>query len=84
MNRLLVLVLSHIITFGHPSIVNQLLHADSIPGRPRPVGRPHYTWKDGAMQDLSALGPRLQMNLLRDWPKLALDRELWRGVTSRC
>ena len=21
---------------------------------------------------------------LRDWPKLALNRELWRGVTSRC
>ena len=40
------------------TIVNQLLHADSIPGRPRPVGRPHYTWKDGAMQDLSALGSR--------------------------
>ena len=42
------------------------------------------TWKDGAMQDLNALGPRLQLDLLRDWPKLALDRELWRGVASRC
>ena len=39
---------------------------------------------DGAMQDLNALGPRLQLDLLRDWPKLALDRELWRGVASRC
>ena len=67
-------------------IVNQLLHADSIPGRPRPVGRPHYTctWKDGAMQDLNALGPRLQLDRLRDWPKLALDRELRRRVASRC
>ena len=45
--------------------LNELLHADSIPGRPRPVGRPHYTWKDGAMQDLNALGPRLQLDLLR-------------------
>ena len=27
---------------------------------------------------------RLQLDLLRDWPKLALDRELWRGVASRC
>ena len=53
-------------------------------GRPRPVGRPHYTWKDGAMQDLNALGPRLQLDLLRDWPKLVLDRELWREVASRC
>ena len=34
--------------------------------------------------DLNALGPRLQLDLLRDWPKLALDRELWRGVASRC
>ena len=38
----------------------------------------------GAMQDLNALGPRLQLDLLRDWPKLALDRELWREVASRC
>ena len=30
------------------------------------------------------IGPRLQLDLLRDWPKLALDRELWRGVTIRC
>ena len=65
-------------------IIIIIMHADSIPGRPRPVGRPHYTWKDGAMQDLNALGPRLQLDLLRNWPKLALDRELWRGVTSRC
>ena len=36
------------------------------------------------MQDLNALGPRLQLDLLRDWPKLALDRELWREVASRC
>ena len=66
------------------TIVNQLLHADSIPGRLRPGGRPHYTWMDGVMQDLNALGPRLQLDLLRDWPKLVLDRELWRGVASRC
>ena len=76
--------LGHAARKPETTIVNQLLHADSIPGRPRPVGRPHYTWKDGAMQDLNALGPRLQLDLLRDWPKLALDRELWRGVTSRC
>ena len=31
---------------------NQLLHADYIPGRPRPVGRPHYPWMDGAMREL--------------------------------
>ena len=61
-----------------------IVYVDSAAGRPKPVGRPHYTWKDGAMQDLNALGPRLQLDLLRDWPKLALDRELWRGVASRC
>ena len=30
-------------------------------------GCPHYTWMDGAMQDLSTLGPRLQLDLLRSW-----------------
>ena len=35
------------------TMVNQLLYANSIPGCPRPVGRPHCTWMDGAMQDLS-------------------------------
>ena len=43
---------------GHAArkpVVNQLLHADYILGLPRPVGRPHYTWMDGAMQDLNAL-----------------------------
>ena len=33
---------------------------------------------DGAMQDLSTLGSRLQLALLRDWPKLAL----WRGLPA--
>ena len=65
------------------TMVKQLLLADSIPGRPRPVGRPHFTWMDGAMQDLSTLGPRLQLDLLRDCPKLAHDQDLWSGVASR-
>ena len=76
--------LGHAARKPETTIVNQLLHADYIPGRPRPVGRPHYTWMDRAMQDLNALGPRLQLDLLRDWPKLVMDRELWRGVASRC
>ena len=74
--------LGHAARKPETTIVNQLLHAYSIPGR-RPVGRPHYTWMDGAMLDLNALGPRLQLDLLRDWPKLALDRDL-RGSASRC
>ena len=53
------------------------------PGAPKACRPPHYKWKDGTMQDLNALGPQLQLDLLRDWPKLALDRELWRGVASR-
>ena len=76
--------LGHAARKPETTIVNQLLHADYIPGRPRPVGRPHYMWMDGAMQDLNTLGPRIQLDLLRDWPKLALDRDLWRGVASRC
>ena len=69
---------------GQYTVVNQLLSADSIPGCPRPVGCPHYTWMDGAMQDLSTPGPLLQQDLLQDWPKLAQDRDLWRGVAGRC
>ena len=49
--------LGHAARKPETTIVNQLLHADYIPGRPRPVGRPHYTWMDGAMQDLNTLGP---------------------------
>ena len=45
--------LGHAACKPETTIINQLPHADSIPGRPRPIGRPHYTWKDGAMQDLS-------------------------------
>ena len=55
----------------------------TIPGLPRHVGH-HSMWMGGAMQDLSTLGPRLQLDLLRDWPKLVHDRDLWRGVASRC
>ena len=54
------------------TMVNRLLYADSIPGRP------HCTWMDWAMQDQ---GPGY---LLRDWPKLAQNRDLWRGGASRC
>ena len=48
-----------------------------IPSRgcPKPVGRPHYVWMDGAMQDLSTLESRLQLDLLRG----SHDRDLWRG-----
>ena len=58
------------------TMVKHLLFADSIPGRPLPVGCPHYTWMYGAIQNLSTLGPRLQGDLLRDsrstlfsWPQ---------------
>ena len=40
--------LGHAARKPETTIVNQLLHTDNIPGRPRPVGRPHYTWMDGA------------------------------------
>ena len=32
-------------------MVKQLLFAHSIPGHPRPLGRPHLTWMDTAMHD---------------------------------
>ena len=77
--------LGHAARKPETTMVKHLLFADSIPGCLRPVGRLHYTWMDGAMQDLNTLGPRLQLqlDLLRDWPKLALDHDLRRGVASR-
>ena len=65
-------------------MVKQLLFADSIPGQPRPMGRPHLTWMDTAMHDMGSLGRMLQINLPRDWASLALHRDMWRGVVSRC
>ena len=69
--------LGHAARKPETTMVKQLLlAADSIPGRPKPVGRPHYTGIDGGMQDFSILGPWLQLDLLRDWPKLVHGRDL--------
>jgi len=65
-------------------MVKQLLFAHSIPGHPRPLGRPHLTWMDTAMHDMGSLGRMLQIDLPRDWASLALHRDVWRGVVSRC
>ena len=58
--------------------------AHSIPGHPRPIGRPHLTWMDTAMHDMGSLGRTLQIDLPPDWASLALHRDVWRGVNSRC
>ena len=50
----------------------------------RPIGRPHLTWMDTAMHDMGSLGRTLQIDLPRDWASLALHRDVWRGVVSRC
>ena len=65
-------------------MVKQLLFAHSIPGHPRPMGRLHLTWMDTAMHDIGSLGHMLQIDLPRDWVNLALYRNVWRGVVSRC
>ena len=65
-------------------MVKQLLFAHSIPGHPRPLGRPHLKWMDTAMHDMGSLGRMLQIDLPRDWASLALHRDVWRGVVSRC
>ena len=62
-------------------MVKQLLFAHSIP---RPMGCPHLTWMDTAMHDMGGLGCTLQIDLPRDWANLALYRDVWRGVVSRC
>ena len=50
----------------------------------KPLGRPHLTWMDTAMHDMGSLGRMLQIDLPRDWASLALHRDVWRGVVSRC
>ena len=56
----------------------------SIPGQPRPMGRPHLTWMDTAMHDMGILGHMLLIDLPRDWANLALYRDVWRVVVSQC
>ena len=34
--------------------------------------------------DMGSLGRMLQIDLPRDWANLALHRDVWRGVVSRC
>ena len=63
-------------------MVKQLLFVHSIPGHPRPIGRPHLTWMDSAMQDMDSLGRTLQIDLPRDWASLELHRDVWRGGWS--
>ena len=51
-------------------MVKQLLFAHSIPGQPRPVGRPHLTWMDTAMHDM-------------DSPALKSDALLFQALNTR-
>ena len=48
------------------------------------MGRPHLMWMDTAMHDMGSLGHTLQIDLPRDRANLALYRDVWRGVVSRC
>ena len=48
------------------------------------MGRPHLTWMDTATHDMGSLDHTLQIDLSRDWANLALYRDVWRGVASRC
>ena len=59
--------LGHATRKPHDVMVKQLLFAHSIPGHPRPTGRPHLTWMDTAMHDMGSLGRTLQIDLPRDW-----------------
>ena len=38
----------------------------------------------GSLHDVGSLGRMLQIDLPRDWANLALHRDVWRGVVSRC
>ena len=65
-------------------MVKHLLFAHSIPGLSRPMGRPHFTWMDTAMHDMGSAGHTLQIDLPLAWTNLALYRDVWRVVISRC
>ena len=65
-------------------MVKKLLFAHSIPGYCRPMGRPHLTRMNATMHDMGSLGHTLQIDLPRDWANLALYRNVWREVVSRC
>ena len=63
-----------------------LLYEDSIPGHPRPVGRPHYTWMDGPMQDLSPgyCGTSTETSRSRSWCRTAICGGGVPAGISRC
>ena len=63
-------------------MVRQLLFAHSILGHPGPMGHPLLTWMDTAMHGMGMGMGRI--GLPRDRANLALDRDVWRGVGSRC
>ena len=45
----------------------------------------YVTWMDTAMHDdMGSLGRTLHIDLPRDWANLALYRDVWKGVVSRC
>ena len=77
-------LLGHISHKPNDVMVERLLFAHSIPGHSRPMARPHITSMDTAMHDMGSLGHMLQIDLPRDWAKLALYWDVWRGVISRC
>ena len=41
-------------------------------------------WMRMEHDDMGSLGRTLQIDLPRDWANLALYRDVWRGVVSRC
>ena len=63
MRRQRVRWLGHAARKPNDVMVKQLFFAHSIPGHPRPIGRPHLTWMDTAMHDMGSPGHTLQIDI---------------------
>ena len=65
-------------------MVKQALFSNSIPGATRPVGGQHRQWMDVVKEDMMALSSadRGLSELPYTWPKLAQNRDAWRGLVT--
>jgi hypothetical protein len=71
------------------TIVKQMLFAKGVPGAQPPMGRPHRTWMDAAMDDMQAVAAKVPpanpfRQLPHTWAAMAQDRELWKLLQGWC
>ena len=57
---------------------------DQVPDTRSTNVQMHLTWMDTTMHGMGSLGHTLQIDLPRVWANLAVYRDMWVGVVSRC